>query len=157
MCKPSSAAKEGILCFLFLFPLLKPPLFLLPHFSFFREALYFCQNGDTFLLPRRELRGRLGLLRTFRNVRSPYRQEKSHERIIRAARARELVGASPQLPADGGHRWPHGRVVYCFLPLGRRWSGRKASQQGFPHDVQMRDLRRRHLFSPVCLDFCLSG
>lgn len=80
-----------------------------------------------------------------------YLDRKSHERVIRACFVRELVdGPTTALCKCGvltapvpppGQRWFMGAVS-----LGRRWSGRKTSQQRFPLVVQIRHLRRHHWF-----------
>lgn len=78
---------------------------------------------------------------------SAYYQEKSHERIIRVLPLRKLVDG---LPTQGMLMAPSvatlADMIYGCMSLGRRWSERKTSQQGFPLHVQIKGFRRHHLF-----------
>ena len=98
-------------CFLYL----KRPSFLFSHFSFFYEALYFCQNGDQFRRHRWELGGHFDLLRTLRSLKGLYCQEKSHERVISVPLVRELIDGLTAAPRK--HRGCSG--PQC-RPPGRR-------------------------------------
>jgi hypothetical protein len=101
-------------------------------------------------------------LESIRTLKWLSHQEESHERIISVPDMRKLVMAPPQSPASTGdaggpQALPLVSMIYGSVSLGRRWSWRSASQQGFPLDVQIKGCRRHHLFSRMCLDFCLSG
>lgn len=68
----------------------------------------------------------------------------------------------PRLPADTGDARGSSTatladVIYGVMSVGGGWSERKTPQQGFPLDMHMKGSRRHHLFSRMCLDFCLSG
>lgn len=88
------------------------------------------------------------------------RQEESHERVIRACFVRELVdGPTTALCKCGAHSSSaatrRGDLWRCVSGQEMEWKENITAEISLV--VQIRHLRRHRLFSPMCLDFCLSG